>query len=66
MNVKVVSVKKVVNKEGNTMYQVFALAPDNSIGNFWCQKELKAGDTVELSIGTNKECKFVVRPVING
>lgn len=66
MKVNVLSVKKVTNKEGNIMFQIFANLNDGGVGNFWSTKEFKAGDSVELAIGINKECKFVVRPVLVG
>ncbi len=65
MNVKVISVQKVVTKEGTVMYRVFAALSDGSVGNFWSTKEFKTGDTVSLTVAINKECKFIVRPVLN-
>lgn len=65
MEVKVVSVQKVITKEGTVMYRVFASLPDGSVGNFWGVKEYRTGDIVTLSIAVNKECKFIVRPVVS-
>lgn len=65
MNVKVMSVQKILTKEGTTMYRVFAILEDGSVGNFWSSKEFKTGDTVTLTITINKDCKFIVRPVIS-
>ena len=64
MKVKIISAQKMTLKNGDVLNRFFAILPDNAVGNFYSSYNFAVGDEVTLSIGIDKECKFVVRPVI--
>ncbi len=64
MKAKVLSVSKITLKDGNTINRIFAVLPDGTVGNFYSAFEFKIDDMVSFTISIDKECKFVVRPII--
>ena len=64
MKAKVLSVSKLTLKDGSVLNRVFAVLPDGTVGNFYSAFSFKVGDDVTFTISIDKECKFVVRPVI--
>lgn len=64
MKAKVISVSMLKSKDGGQFNRVFAVLPDGTVGNFFTPHNFKIGDEVTFVLGIDKECKFVVRPLI--
>lgn len=66
MVVSIIGKEKLVLENGNVLFRYFAQADNGGIvGNFYNGKDIELGSKITLSIGLDKNCKFVVRPLIS-
>lgn len=64
MKAKVLSIQKLTTKDGSILYRTFAVLSDGTVGNFYTSHLFKEGEEVTFTLSIDRECKFIVRPII--